>query len=256
MTTILDKIIDKKKEEVSALKQSGLLFSAERTPISFYERAVSSKTMALIAEVKRASPSKGDINLGVNPVEQASIYAGNGADAVSVLTDTPFFKGTMDDLKAVKAAIEIPVLNKDFIIDPIQIDRAFAAGSDMILLIAAALNDESLHSLYRHSKEKGLDVLVEVHDEAEMERALKLEANIIGVNNRNLKTFETSLATTERLLRSYGKEQAVFVSESGIKSQEDALRLKDAGAKALLVGETLMKAGNVAEAVRSLKVEL
>lgn len=256
MTTILDKIIDKKKEEVQQLKASGLSFAADRTPVSFFERAVSSKTMALIAEVKRASPSKGDINLGVNPVEQASIYAENGADAVSVLTDTPFFKGTMDDLKAVKKTVGIPVLNKDFIIDTVQIDRAFAAGGDIILLIAAALNDEEMRRLYSYSKEKALDVLVEVHDEAEMERALKLEANIIGINNRNLKTFETSLSTTERLLRSYGKEKALFVSESGIKTQEDAIRLKEAGARALLVGETLMKAGNVAEAVRSLKVEL
>ncbi|OMP66084.1 indole-3-glycerol phosphate synthase TrpC [Domibacillus epiphyticus] len=256
MTTILDKIIDKKREEVALLKQSALSYETDRTPVSFYDRVVSSKTMALISEVKRASPSKGDINLGVDPVEQAKIYADNGADAVSVLTDTPFFKGTMDDLKAVKANIPIPVLNKDFIIDEVQIDRAYASGGDIILLIAAALNDEEMNRLYRHSKEHGLDVLVEVHDEAEMERALKMEANIIGINNRNLHTFETNLSTTERLLRSYGKENAIFVSESGIKSQEDAIRLKEAGAKALLVGETLMRAGNVAKAVRSLKVDL
>lgn len=256
MTTILDKIIEKKKEEVAMLKKSGLSYKADRKPVSFYDRIAASKMMALIAEVKRASPSKGDINLGVNPVEQASIYAENGADAVSVLTDTPFFKGTMDDLKAVKANIDIPVLNKDFIIDSIQIDRAFASGGDMILLIAAALNDDEMKRLYAHAKEKDLDVLVEVHDEAEMERALQLEANIIGINNRNLKTFETNLSVTERLLRSYGKENAFFVSESGIQSQEDAIRLKEAGARALLVGETLMRAGNVADAVRSLKVEL
>ncbi|OLN22492.1 indole-3-glycerol phosphate synthase [Domibacillus antri] len=256
MTTILDKIMEKKREEVSLLKQAGLSYTADRTPVSFYDRVIASKTMALIAEVKRASPSKGDINIGVNPVEQASTYAENGADAVSVLTDTPFFKGTMDDLKSVKENISIPVLNKDFIMDEVQIDRAYASGGDIILLIAAALNDEEMHRLYRHSKEYGLDVLVEVHDEAEMERALKMEANIIGINNRDLRTFETSLTTTERLLRSYGKENAIFVSESGIKTQEDAIRLKEAGAKALLVGETLMRAGNVAEAVRSLKVDL
>jgi indole-3-glycerol phosphate synthase len=256
MTTILEKIIDKKREEVILLKQAGISYSTDRTSISFYNRITSSKTMALIAEVKRASPSKGDINLSVDPVEQATIYADNGADAVSVLTDTPFFKGTMDDLKAVKENIAIPVLNKDFIIDKLQIDRAYAFGGDIILLIAAALDDEEMNRLYSHSKEKGLDVLVEVHDEAEMERALKMKANIIGINNRDLRTFETSLSTTERLLRSYGKENAIFVSESGIKSQEDAIRLKEAGAKALLVGETLMRAGNIAEAVRSLKVDL
>ncbi|WP_046173397.1 indole-3-glycerol phosphate synthase TrpC [Domibacillus indicus] len=256
MTTILDKIIDKKKEEVALLKTSGLSYAADRSPVSFYNRIAASKTMALIAEVKRASPSKGNINIGVNPIEQASIYADNGADAVSVLTDTPFFKGTMDDLKAVKENIGIPVLNKDFIIDPVQIDRAYAAGGDIILLIAAALTDEEMKGLYAHAREKALDVLVEVHDEAEMERALKLEANIIGINNRNLKTFEIDLAVTERLLRLYGRENAFFVSESGITSREDALRMKEAGARALLVGETLMKAGDVAQAVRSLKVDL
>lgn len=256
MTTILDNIIDKKKEEVAMLKTSGLSYTTDRKPVSFYDRVAASKTMSLIAEVKRASPSKGDINLGVNPVEQASIYADNGADAVSVLTDTPFFKGTMDDLKAVKSSIDIPVLNKDFIIDPIQIDRAYASGGDMILLIAAALDDEAMKRLYHHAKEKNLDVLVEVHDEAEMERALKLEAQLIGINNRNLKTFDIDLAVSERLLRSYGKERAFFVSESGIQSAADAIRMKEAGARVLLVGETLMKAGNVAEAVRSLKVDL
>ncbi|MGG3448459.1 indole-3-glycerol phosphate synthase TrpC [Domibacillus aminovorans] len=256
MTTILDKIIDKKREEVALLKQSALTYKTDRTPISFYDRVVASKTIALIAEVKRASPSKGDINLGVDPVEQATIYADNGADAVSVLTDTPFFKGTMDDLKAVKENVEIPLLNKDFIIDEIQIDRAKASGGDIILLIAAALNDEEMHRLYRHSKEHGLDVLVEVHDEAEMERALALEANIIGINNRDLHSFKTNLAVTERLMSRYGKEKAIFVSESGIKTREDAIRLKEAGARALLVGETLMLAGDVAGAVRSLKVEL
>lgn len=256
MTTILDNIINKKKEEVAMLKTSGLSYTTDRKPVSFYDRVAASKTMSLIAEVKRASPSKGDINLGVNPVEQASIYADNGADAVSVLTDAPFFKGTMDDLKAVKSSIDIPVLNKDFIIDPIQIDRAYASGGDMILLIAAALDDEAMKRLYHHAKEKNLDVLVEVHDEAEMERALKLEAQLIGINNRNLKTFDIDLAVSERLLRSYGKERAFFVSESGIQSAEDAIRMKEAGARVLLVGETLMKAGNVAEAVRSLKVDL
>ena len=256
MTTILDKIIEKKKEEVAMLKTSGLSYKADRKPVSFYDRIAASKTMALIAEVKRASPSKGDINLGVNPIEQASIYAENGADAVSVLTDTPFFKGTMDDLKAVKENVAIPVLNKDFIISPIQIDRAFASGGDIILLIVAALNDEDMKRLYIHAKEKSLDVLVEVHNEEEMERALMLDANIIGINNRNLKTFDIDLAVTERLLRSYGKENAFFVSESGIQSADDAIRMKEAGARALLVGETLMRAGNVAQAVRSLKVDL
>lgn len=256
MTTILDKIIDKKREEVTLLKTAGLSYAADRKPVSFYERIAASKTMALIAEVKRASPSKGDINIGVDPVQQASIYAENGADAVSVLTDTPFFKGTMNDLEAVKASIEIPVLNKDFIIDPIQIDRAFASGGDIILLIAAALEDEDMKRLYTHAKEKSLDVLVEVHDEAEMERALRLGANLIGINNRNLKTFDIDLAVTERLLRSYGRENAFFVSESGIQTADDAVRMKEAGARALLVGETLMRAGNVGETVRSLKVGL
>lgn len=256
MSTILDKIIDKKREEVSLLKAAGLQYTADRKPVSFYDRVQTLTDMALIAEVKRASPSKGDINTGVDPIEQASIYADNGADAVSVLTDTPFFKGTMDDLVAVKSHVNIPVLNKDFIIDAIQIDRAYAAGADLILLIAASLDDDMMKRLYEHSREKELDVLVEVHDEAEMERALKLGARIVGINNRNLKTFDIDLAVTEQLLASYGKEDRLFVAESGIATKEDAIRMRDAGARALLVGETLMRAGNVAESVRSLKVGL
>lgn len=256
MSTILDKIIDKKREEVSLLKAAGLHYAADRKPVSFYERVQTLNEMALIAEVKRASPSKGDINTGVDPIEQASIYADNGADAVSVLTDTPFFKGTMDDLVAVKSHVNIPVLNKDFIIDAIQIDRAYAAGADMILLIAASLDDDTMKRLYEHSREKGLDVLVEVHDKTEMERALELGARIVGINNRNLKTFDIDLAVTEQLLASYGKENRLFVAESGIATAEDAIRMRDAGARALLVGETLMRAGNVAESVRSLKVGL
>src|SRR5690625_1363292 len=155
--------------------------------------------MSIIAEIKRASPSKGDINAAIDPVKQAKLYADNGASAISVLTDTPFFKGSMDDLRAVREVVNIPILCKDFMIDRIQIDVAKSAGANIILLIAAALDDNHLDKLYDYAKEHDLEVLCEVHNEEEMERVLKLGAKLVGINNRNLNTFKVDLKTTERL---------------------------------------------------------
>src|SRR5699024_8738257 len=149
----------------------------------------------IISEIKRASPSKGAINTDVDPVKQATAYEALGASAISVLTDKPFFQGSMDDLRAVRAAVDLPILCKDFMIDPIQIDEAKAAGANMILLIAAALDDAALKSLYTYSLEQGLEVLCEVHNESEMERVLSLGATIIGINNRDLNTFTVDLNT-------------------------------------------------------------
>lgn len=254
MATILDDIIVQKKKELDSLTSDPVI--TDRKPRSLRERLETAGTMAVISEVKRASPSKGNINQGVNPREQAAKYAAGGADAVSVLTDQKFFSGSMADLESVKRAVDVPVLNKDFIIDERQINNAYRAGADVILLIVAALTDEALDRLYTHAKSLGLDVLVEVHDEAEMERALKISPEIIGINNRDLKTFTVDIANTENLLEKYGGNGTLFIAESGIRTAEDAHRMKAAGAKALLVGETLMMADDPMSKIAELKVEL
>lgn len=256
--TILDRILAKKKEEVEQLKGSvqRQVNSSNRRKASLYESCRQSSTMNLIAEIKRASPSKGAINLNVNPQQQAQLYESSGADAISVLTDEPFFKGTMDDLRSVRAKVNVPILCKDFIIDPIQIDRAEQAGANVILLIAAALHQQQLQELYEYATERALDILLEVHNEEEMERALAINAKIIGINNRNLNTFQVDLATTERLLQAYYQPDIVFVSESGIQTKEDVERVRDAGARAILVGETLMKSSNIPRTIDELKIRL
>src|SRR5690625_3655495 len=252
MGTILDEIIAQKKAELDSLPRGPL--TADREPVSLAEKLKVSSTMALISEVKRASPSKGDINQGINPSEQAAKYTEGGADAVSVLTDQKFFSGTMSDLEQVKRTVDVPVLNKDFIIDTRQIDNAYRYGADVILLIVAALDDGALKALYDHAKSLGIDVLVEVHDETEMERALKINPQIIGINNRDLKTFRVDIANTEKLLGKYRDFGPSFIAESGIRTREDALRMQRAGAKGLLVGETLMTAEDPSGKIKELKV--
>lgn len=266
--TILNKIIAEKRKEVARMKAeaagvgavAGEGAAGEGAGLvdlpTFRDLVLASETMSVIAEMKRASPSKGIINDTVDPVVQASVYAENGVNAISVLTDRPFFKGTMDDLRAVRAAVQVPVLNKDFIIDPIQIDRAERAGANIILLIAAALDDVEMRSLYEHAVDLGLEVLCEVHNEEEMERVLKLGAQLVGVNNRNLKTFEVDLATTERLAGMVTDPETILVSESGIETVADVEFVRDAGARAILVGETFMRADNLQETVRSFQVPL
>ncbi|WP_338754600.1 indole-3-glycerol phosphate synthase TrpC [Bacillus sp. FJAT-52991] len=256
--TILDRILAKKKEEVEQLKGNVQkeVQLPNRIRKSLYESCMQSKTMNLIAEIKRASPSKGAINLTVDPQHQAQIYENSGADAISVLTDESFFKGTMADLKDVRTKVDVPILCKDFIIDPIQIDRAEQAGANVILLIAAALHQQQLQELYEYAKERELDVLLEVHNEEEMERALAINATIIGINNRDLNTFQVDLATTERLLQVYDQPDIVFVSESGIQTKEDVKRVRSAGARAILVGETLMKSSDIPRTIEELKIRL
>ncbi|WP_100331219.1 indole-3-glycerol phosphate synthase TrpC [Bacillus xiapuensis] len=256
--TVLDRILRKKEEEVEQLKRDfpfGIRVNRKTHP-SLYERFRKSKTMNIISEIKRASPSKGAIHLHVNPKEQGRLYEENGANAISVLTDQPFFQGSMKDLEAVRQEVKLPILCKDFIMDPIQIDRAKAAGADVILLIASALDPDALRRLYAYAQEQELDVLLEVHDEKEMEQALALEAKIIGINNRNLKTFQVDLAVTERLLKAYGRSDIVFVAESGIRTRADVKRVSEAGAKAVLVGETLMTSRNLSETFSQLKIDL
>lgn len=257
MATILDKIIAEKRIEVAMLKEQQPNFPAgQQKNRSFLEKLQKGEELAIIAEFKRASPSKGDINIGKDPQEQASSYIEYGADAISVLTDTPFFKGTIEDLAAVREAVDAPILCKDFVIDEIQIERAEAAGANLILLIAAALEEERLKELYSYAAAKGLEVLMEVHNEEELEKALKTDAKIIGVNNRDLKTFTVDLAVTERLAPKVKAAGAFLISESGIKTEEDIERVLKAGANGILVGEAFMMADNLESLLKVMKQPL
>ena len=197
---------------------------------------------AIIAEIKRASPSKGDILPGLDPAAVARDYAASGAAAISVLTDR-HFKGSLEDLRAVRAAVDLPLLRKDFIFDPYQVHQARAAGADCILLIAAMLNETDLAALYAAARELGLQALVEVHNEGELRIADRTGVEIIGINNRDLHTFITDIAVTERLLQDY-RGPSLVVSESGIDTHEDIRRLDRAGARAFLIGESLLRGGD------------
>lgn len=250
--TILDKIIEKKKEELASYNKAYSTDHIKPLPFNIQKN----KHMSVIAEIKRASPSKGLINPDMDPVKQAKLYEQNGASAISVLTDESFFQGSFEDLKAVSKAVNIPVLCKDFMIHKKQIDRAANAGASIILLIVAALSDEQLTELNQHAKKLGLSVLTEVHNEEELQRALKAEADIIGVNNRNLKTFEVDLKVSEELGKIITAKGLPFISESGIFQASDAEAAARTGASAVLVGESLMKAADTGQLLRSLQVPL
>ncbi len=258
MADILERIIEKKAEEIKTLKQSGFksYHNANiRKVHKLYDSLFKAEKLGVIAEIKRASPSKGDIRTEVDPSVQAKEYERAGAAAISVLTDTHFFKGEMEDLARVREEVSIPILCKDFILDPIQIDRARDAGATIILLIVAALELPLLSSLFHYAESQGLEVLVEVHDEEEMKTALDLGAKIIGINNRNLKTFEVSLDVTERLAGMIHNEEVVLISESGIRHDEDCIRAAKAGAHGVLVGETLMRSDDTGRVLASLQVK-
>jgi len=207
--------------------------------------------LGLIAEVKKGSPSVGTITEKFDPVLIGKAYESAGADAISVLTDVQFFQGDLRYLSAVRAATTIPVLRKDFILHEVQIYEAAVAGADAVLLIVAALEQPRLEALYRLATDFQLDVLVEVHTLEELERALEIDPKIIGINNRNLTTFEIDLKTTEELCEEV-PEGIILVSESGIKTPADTQRVFDSGANAILVGETLMRCEDIHETVESL----
>lgn len=255
--TILDDILAFKKTELPALHAAPPSFQtiAKQRP-SLYDALIAAQKLQVIAEMKRASPSKGDIAVGTNPVEQALAYERAGAACISVLCETKYFKGSYNDLNAVANAVDVAVLCKDFIIEEIQIDYAKAAGASVILLIVAALTDEQLARLHDYATAQQLEVLVEVHDEEELARALQIDARIIGVNNRNLKTFELDLVQTETIARKFARNDIAFISESGIWDEHDAARVANAGAKGVLVGESLMRSGDVETALRSLQIAL
>jgi indole-3-glycerol phosphate synthase len=207
--------------------------------------------VAIIAEVKKASPSAGIIAPDFNPLSQAREYARGGAHALSVLTDEKYFHGHLSYLKQIREQVDLPLLRKDFIVHELQVYESAVAGADAILLIVASLDDAALRKLYDTAKACQLDVLVEVHDLPEMERALELGADMIGINNRNLKTFEVDLTTTEALSEEIPND-TVAISESGIKTADDVRRVRACGINAVLVGETLMRAKNVPEKIREL----
>ena len=204
----------------------------------------------MIAEFKRRSPSKGAIRVDANLIEVVRSYEAGGAVAISVLTEEDYFSGSLDDLRQVKAAVNLPVLRKDFVFDEYQVYESAAAGADAILLIVAALDDDALMSLRRLAEDElGMDALVEVHTSDEMKRAVSCGAQIIGVNNRDLRTFEVTLETSVSLAREAPRE-ALLISESGLHSPDDLRRLRAAGYQGFLIGETLMRADDPAQAVR------
>ncbi|UYV14859.1 indole-3-glycerol phosphate synthase TrpC [Porphyrobacter sp. ULC335] len=256
----LEEICATKRDEVAARKLAvsvAQLAEAARlqsAPRGFEAalRARAASGYALIAEIKKASPSKGLIRADFRPAEHAAAYEAGGAACLSVLTDAPYFQGHEDYLVEARTACALPVLRKDFMVDPWQCLEARALGADAILIIVAALEDSAMAEIEAAAREHDMDVLVEVHDEAEMERAARvLKSRLIGVNNRDLKTFTTSLATTERLAP-LAPEGTLLVGESGINTHADIQLLEAAGVRTFLVGESLMRADDIASATRAL----
>lgn len=250
--SVLDEILAHKVTEVSVLRDDLpelLEEAAAQPPARGFATALRRETVALIAEVKKASPSKGLLVADFEPVSIGKTYADSGAAAISVLVDQKYFQGHIDYLRAVRKAVEVPLLFKEFVIDSVQVTQARAAGADAVLLIAAGLEDTRLADLKAEIEAYGMDALVEVHDEAEMQRALNLGAQLIGVNNRDLKTFREDLGITERLALMVDPN-VTLVAESAMRSPQDVARMGRAGAHAVLVGEGLIKAADRAAAVR------
>lgn len=254
MADKLAEICATKRGEVAVRKPLGLGHFPPPTPVRGFEVALRAKAaggFALIAEIKKASPSKGLIRAGFDPPAHARAYQAGGATCLSVLTDAPYFQGHEDYLTAARAACELPVIRKEFMVDPWQCAEARAMGADAILIIVAALDDAAMAEIEDAALAEGLDVLVEVHDEPELDRALCLKSRLIGVNNRNLKTFEVDLATTERIA-TLVPDDVLLVCESGIGSHADIQRMAEHGVRTFLVGESLMRQPDVEAATRML----
>ena len=251
----LEEICATTRIEIAGRKPLGLSHWPTPSAVRGFEEALRVKLksgFALIAEIKKASPSKGLIRADFDPAAHARAYQAGGAACLSVLTDAPYFQGHEDYLVAARAACDLPVIRKDFMIDPWQCAETRAMGADAILIIVAALDDELMFEIEDAALAEGLDVLVEVHDEAEMDRALsRLKSKLIGVNNRNLKTFEVDLANTERLAAMVS-DDVLLVCESGISTHADCQRMAASGVRTFLVGESLMRQDDVEMATRML----
>ena len=257
VTDILQRIVEAKRAEIAAVKKAVPhieQLAGEAAPVRDFIAALRAKRPAVIAEIKRASPSKGVLRADFDPAAIAKSYEQGGAACMSVLTDVQFFQGSPEHLKAARAASRLPALRKDFVIDPYQVYESRAMGADCILLIAACLSEAQMMELEAVARELGMAVLVEVHDAAEVDLALRLETPLIGVNNRNLKTFETRLETTLELLPCVPKGRMV-VAESGILSRADVARLSQGGVGAFLVGEAFMRAPDPGQALADLFAE-
>ncbi len=260
MSDILNQIVAVKREELTrALERKPLTViradAESRVLTRDFEAAlrlaVSGGRSAVIAEIKKASPSKGVLRADFEPADIAQSYAEHGASCLSVLTDQQFFQGSVDYLKQARASCQLPVLRKDFLVDPYQVYESRAMGADAVLLIAACLDDTQMREMEAIAHSLYMSVLVEVHDAAELERALKLKTTLIGINNRNLRTFEVTLDTTLNLMRLLPQDR-LLVTESGISKPEDVQRMTAAGVHAFLVGEAFMRAPDPGEALAAL----
>lgn len=260
MSDVLKKIIDYKREEVAAAKSRQPLADVEaqaraappvRPFAGALEAAIAKNGRALVAEIKKASPSKGLIRSDFDPPSLARAYAAGGATCLSVLTDKPSFQGAPEFLAAAREAVQLPVLRKDFMVDTYQVAQSRALGADCILIIMAAVDDTLAGELATYARAWGMDAIAEVHDKEELDRALQLQCKLIGINNRDLKTFDTTLETTERLAPRVPHNRIV-IGESGIAAPADLDRLAKVGVRAYLVGESLMRQDDVAAATRSL----
>ena len=258
--SILDKIAAYKREEIalaetqtprSVLEKKILESSPPRGFRARLQKQRSKGEFGLIAEIKKASPSKGVIRADFNPVALACAYREGGATCLSVLTDKPSFEGSLDYLKAVRSAVDMPLLRKDFLLNPYQVSEARAFGADCILVVLAMVNDQIARDLVRTAREYGMDSLVEIHDQSDLDRALDLGADMIGINNRDLKTFNVDLGTTLNLVPQIPKD-VLIVAESGLAARADLERLADAGVTTFLIGESLMRQSDVAAATRAL----
>jgi indole-3-glycerol phosphate synthase len=241
MHSVLAKIVEQKKIEVDQLKRTGFARNDSAPGKRDFIKALNKfPELAIISEVKKASPSKGVIRADFDPVTIAQEYQEGGASAISVLTDEKFFQGHYTYLQDVRAKTALPVLRKDFIIDPLQVEHTAAMGADAMLLIAAILEDSQMKDLYDMTLDKAIAPLIEIHTPWELDRVMKIEPSLIGINNRNLDTFVTTLDTTFSIIK-YIPREITVVSESGIENGDQAQKLRDAGVKALLVGESLMR---------------